>query len=92
MELWRAAHASSASTMLTSEAVGNTRVIVSPAAASNILYSAAVRSSPPGIVSITMSAIFPKCGVSPSGSTNSTISSLAPDFIALRQLPRIVRH
>ena len=43
----------SASTMLTSDAVGTTPVIVKPAASRSVRYSAAVRSSPPGIVSMT---------------------------------------
>jgi len=55
-------------------------------------YSDEVRSSPPGTVSMTRSSILPGCGSFPSGSTISTIRSLAPGFIAFRQWPRIVRH
>lgn len=51
--------AMTASTMLAADAVGTTRVMRSPAFASNALYSSSVRSSPPATVSITMSRILP---------------------------------
>jgi hypothetical protein len=78
--------------MLTSELVGITRVIVRPARTNSVLYSVAVRSSPPVTASIVMSNSLPMCGSSPSGSTNSTMSSLDPGLMAFRQLPRIVKH
>ena len=61
-----------ASTTLTGEAVGTTRVIRKPAGSSSVRYCDAVRSSPPGAVSITMSSNLPGCGASPSGNTIST--------------------
>jgi len=81
-----------ASTMLTSEAVGTTRVSRNPALSSNAAYSASVRYSPPGMVNMAMSSILPGCGVSPGGSTISTSSSRPLELIARRQWPRMVKH
>src|SRR5262245_36481384 len=54
-----------ASTILTADAVGMTRVRRKPALPRSSRYSASVRSWPPGATSITMSSILPGCGSSP---------------------------
>ena len=75
----------SASITLTGLAVGSTRVRRRPALASSSRYSSSVRSWPPGTASITMSSILAGCGTFGGGTTISTISTLPPAALALRQ-------
>src|SRR5687768_6585546 len=70
--------------MLALVAVGTTRVIVSPARASNDSNSPGVRSAPPVNVIIIMSAL-PKPGALPSRSTSSMMSNRLIGVIAARQ-------
>jgi len=67
--------------MLALVVVGITRVIVSPACASNDVNSRAVRSAPPVNVIITMSEL-PKPGALPSRSTSSMMSNRLVGVIA----------
>ena len=77
--------------MLALVVVGSTRVIVSPARASNDANSRGVRSAPPVNAIITMSEL-PKPGALPSRSTSSMMSNRLVGVIAARQLRRMVRH
>ena len=90
---WRAAHASSASTMLTSEAVGYTRVIFSPAAASSAPVPRR-RSALPRLGS-SASPCRRSCrsaAYRPPAARTRQSAAWRPASSPLRQLPRIVRH
>jgi hypothetical protein len=60
--------------MLTGDSVGTTLWTRNPAFARSGVYSAAVRSWPPGITSITMSKIFPGCVESSGGKRGRAVA------------------